>query len=67
MGEPIRKQVISDTDSETSEEKVFDHDSLKRLQDTLTEEIVIGLCGPIGTDIHNVSQKLAEILENEYG
>lgn len=67
MGDPARKLPIEEPDSERSEQKEFEKNSLKRFQETLTEELVIGLCGPIGTDIHNVSLKLKEILENEYG
>lgn len=67
MGDPALKQVVETTDSGASVKKEFEKDSLRRYQDTLTEELVIGLCGPIGTDIHNVAQKLTHILENEYG
>ena len=28
--------------------------------------MIIGLCVPIGTDIHNVSKRIKEILENDY-
>ncbi|WP_341902376.1 anti-phage dCTP deaminase [Fluviicola taffensis] len=39
----------------------------QRINDTHTEELVIGLCGPIGTDISFVSDRLIEILESKYG
>ncbi len=37
------------------------------ISDTYTEELVFGLCGPIGTPIHKVSEVLKEILETNYG
>lgn len=63
MGNPARK---SEPEKSFSIIKKTEENSQKRLDDTLTEELIIGLCGPIGTDIHNVSKKIKEILENEY-
>jgi len=37
-----------------------------RIRQTHTEEIIIGLCGPIGTDIHFVAQEFAEAIEEKY-
>lgn len=39
----------------------------EHLENTITDELVIGLCGPIGTDIKYVSQKLKEIVEDSFG
>ncbi|MGD0582297.1 MAG: anti-phage dCTP deaminase [Bacteroidales bacterium] len=68
MGEPARKLAVDESLTEKEDvQKEFEKNSLLRVQGTLTEELVIGLCGPIGTDIHNVSSKIKDILENEYG
>lgn len=37
-----------------------------KIFDTHTEELVIGLCGPIGTDIKFVSDRLKHFLENTF-
>jgi deoxycytidylate deaminase len=67
MSEPARKLVAEESlKEEEVVQKDFEKNSLLRVQGTLTEELVIGLCGPIGTEIHNVSSKIKEILENEY-
>ncbi|WP_299213199.1 anti-phage dCTP deaminase [uncultured Aquimarina sp.] len=34
---------------------------------TITDELIIGLCGPIGSDINFVSESLKEILEDTFG
>ncbi|HEX7844797.1 MAG TPA: hypothetical protein VF476_03290, partial [Chitinophagaceae bacterium] len=36
------------------------------IHDTHSEELVISLCGFIGTDIHKVSKRLKYILENKF-
>jgi deoxycytidylate deaminase len=42
--------------------------SINELLDyTETEELIIGLCGPIGTDIDFVSKHLTSILEDDFG
>ena len=66
MSDPARKLLPEKGDLEETIKKKIENDSQKRLEGTLTEELVIGLCGPIGTDIHNVSKKIREILENDY-
>ena len=38
----------------------------EHLDYTITDELVIGLCGPIGTDIHFVSSTLKTILEDSF-
>lgn len=37
------------------------------VRDTQTPELVIALCGPIGTPLQDVAEVLAEILSNVYG
>uniref|UniRef100_UPI004049E266 anti-phage dCTP deaminase n=2 Tax=Flavobacterium sp. TaxID=239 RepID=UPI004049E266 len=45
-----------------------DHPNLKdHLKDTITDELIVGLCGPIGTDINYISKCLKEILEDSFG
>jgi deoxycytidylate deaminase len=39
----------------------------KKLQTTYTSELVIALCGPIGSPIHRVAEKLKSILDNDFG
>jgi deoxycytidylate deaminase len=34
---------------------------------TITDELVIALCGPLGSPINSVSKELQELLENSYG
>jgi deoxycytidylate deaminase len=65
MTDPALK-LHANEDIERKISKKIEENSLKRIQDTLTEELVIGLCGPVGTDIHNVSKKIKSLLENEY-
>lgn len=38
----------------------------KIINETHTPEIIIGFCGPIGTDIHFVVDRFVSIMENEY-
>ena len=42
-------------------------DSRDSVKKTQTEEIVIALCGPIGSPIKQVGQEIAEVLHHEYG
>ena len=37
------------------------------INDTYTEELIFGLCGPIGSPIHNVADVFKETLETNYG
>lgn len=39
----------------------------EHLESTITEELIIGLCGPIGTDINFISNNLKQILEDSFG
>lgn len=38
----------------------------QRVKDTETEELIIGLCGPIGTNIHEIASNIKSILINDY-
>lgn len=42
-------------------------DSSASVKQTQTEELVIALCGPIGSPIKRVGQEIAEVLNHEYG
>lgn len=60
--QPIRQLRIDDTDKKPKiSDTIGEH-----LDNTVTEELVIGLCGPIGTDIKFVSKKLKEIIEDTF-
>jgi len=49
------------------EEEKKDSTTLKEhLKDTITDELIIGLCGPIGTDINYISKCLRDILEDNF-
>lgn len=37
-----------------------------RIADAMTPEIVIALCGPLGTPLHRVSQTLKDLLKRTY-
>jgi deoxycytidylate deaminase len=61
MSEPALKlQLVDAEEPEIKEIK-------DRIFSTHTEELIIGLCGPIGTDIHYVSECLKDILFDTYG
>lgn len=60
MAEPVLKLQLNEApDKEPQEIK-------DRIFDTHTEELIIGLCGPIGTEIHLISECLQDILVNSY-
>ncbi|MCZ2903404.1 anti-phage dCTP deaminase [Burkholderia thailandensis] len=42
-------------------------DSRANVKQTQTEELVIALCGPIGSPIKRVGQEIGEILKHDYG
>jgi deoxycytidylate deaminase len=39
----------------------------KRITETHTEEIIIGLCAPIGTNVHYVADSIGEAIKEKYG
>lgn len=54
-----RKNVVGLFDSHTS--------TTKRISNTHTEELVIALCGPIGSPLHEVAQTIEDNLKNIFG
>jgi deoxycytidylate deaminase len=65
MAEPLRKVEAAEVSTQIILE---DKRNLKeRIQDTHTEEIIIGLCGPIGTDIHFVAEEIENVFHEKYG
>ncbi len=61
-----RKLSEEEEDNNSNKDKDVIIDTLKRIDNTLTQELIIGLCGPIGTDIHNVSGKIEKLLTADY-
>jgi hypothetical protein len=52
------------------QQEVSSNQSLKNdltIDDTYTEELVFGLCGPIGSPIHRVAEVFKETFEENYG
>lgn len=41
--------------------------SAQRIASTHTQELVIALCGPIGSPVHSVGEAIKEMLENTFG
>ncbi|WP_199406730.1 anti-phage dCTP deaminase [Chromobacterium sp. ATCC 53434] len=65
MGEAIKKESAKSlAANDLFEGSKFD--SKKTVKSTYTEELVIALCGPIGSPIHEVSKKLDHILKSDY-
>lgn len=60
MGEPALKLDYVNPDRDDN------RDLKTRIYDTHTEEIIIGLCGPIGTDIHYCAEEIARIIKEKY-
>jgi deoxycytidylate deaminase len=67
MGEPAKKaEFVSDSlHSQEIPEEVY-RSIRELLEQTHSEELVISLCGFIGTDVHDVANKLKYILENVF-
>ena len=59
-------QLKIETNDESQTVKKKESTLNEHLKDTITDELVIGLCGPIGTDINYVSKCLKEILEENF-
>ena len=52
---------------DVQEEIKTENQKLKdRIIDTYSEELIIGLCGPIGTNIHEVADIIKEVLQDKY-
>lgn len=63
MGEAARQIPLQLVDKEPESES---KEIKKKIFDTHTSEFIIGLCGPIGTDIHLVSDCIKRILTDSY-
>lgn len=60
MAEPLLKLEL--TTEQLVEKKIKE-----RIFDTHTEELIIGLCGPIGSDIHFVADQISLIMTEKFG
>ena len=64
MAEAQRKQFSLESDRGKQD---LDLRAVKeKISETHTEELIIALCGPIGTDIHLIAEKLGEIISANY-
>lgn len=62
MAEALKKkEVLSTTRAD-----LFSKSSTTTVEDSLSDEIVIGLCGPIGAPIHDVARHFEQILKDKY-
>lgn len=59
MSELFKVQLSQSNDE--PKRKIKDH-----LKHTITQELIIGLCGPIGTDIKYVSNSIIEVMEDSF-
>ena len=68
MADPARhlQSPADETTTSVSEESDILQKIGDLLRDTHSEELVISLCGFIGTDIHKVGKRLEHILENTF-
>ena len=55
------------TDPELALTRERIEDTLDRLKKTHTDELVFALCGPIGSPLHHVAEKLQDILKAKFG
>lgn len=63
-----RPNVVAIAGSPASKDDLFVEKPTKEiLSSTHTEELVIALCGPIGSPLHEVADKLHEMLEQPFG
>ena len=65
MGEPAEALTLFKNVKNSVENESAD-DIKQSIFNTHTEELIIGLCGTIGSNIHLVSDTLVRILENQY-
>lgn len=69
MAESV-KQIplqIDSKDSKKSEIVDETYDAREKIESTHTSELVIALCGPIGSPLHEVAKTIKEIILNEFG
>lgn len=53
--------------SESSEDAEDNRKIKEKVFETHTEELIIGLCGPIGTDIQFISDRISYLINEQYG
>ena len=61
MGERALNLSVQNTLFKTSDKNVKE-----KILEFQTQEVIIGLCGPIGTNIHYVAEKFSEIINEKY-
>ncbi|MGR4069815.1 anti-phage dCTP deaminase [Billgrantia sp. C5P2] len=62
MDSKSNKTIISESESETHSMKRRIFDEQERIAKTSTPEIVIALCGPLGTPLHEVAETFEKLL-----
>lgn len=62
MGEPAMKLDFFENKERDSGQEIK-----TKIKDTHTEEIIIGLCAPIGTNVHHVASQIGEVITEKYG
>ncbi|WP_288254490.1 anti-phage dCTP deaminase [uncultured Hydrogenophaga sp.] len=68
MNAPLKKLEASTQAQAASRPDLFAGVSTgEMLSSTHTDELVIALCGPIGSPLHEVAEKLQEMLQNTFG
>lgn len=66
MGEAIEKPLFSVPTS--LDEELEDKRKIQdRIFESHTAELIFALCGPIGTDIHFVTERIIKLMEEQYG
>ena len=60
MSEALRKE------EKVLKQKISYQDSLEVIKKTHSEELIIGICGLIGTDIHRIARNLSEVISNQF-
>ncbi|MBW0161356.1 MAG: deoxycytidylate deaminase [Sediminibacterium sp. Gen4] len=65
MGDPAKK-ILDEATTTVPSQGADASDLMAKIGKTHTEELVISLCGFIGTDIHGVAEKIEKILSVEF-
>ena len=66
MGDAAESIFDFNTQNKESNNNFKGKDVKDNILETYTDEIIIGLCGPIGTDIHLVANNFERILKDKY-
>jgi hypothetical protein len=64
---PERQPLINITSEQAAPSLLRVSNTREELRSTQTSELVIALCGPIGSPIHQVANKLEGCLTSEFG